>query len=173
MALKDRHPKMLPDILCAISDLKDISGCTAKSILNQVSTRKYSEEGRQTAKEIALQVRRALLHGTQTGLLVLKGGKYKIGDSDSVFGKIGNKNLPVKAAAGKQRRRRRRRRRRRPSSQVANSGNQNGNATNASEASSQQFSERNRKIKSTKKLTKRSATKQKISSEQNSRSDKS
>lgn len=129
-------PKMLANVLKAISDLKDARGSTLQKIVEQINV-KCTAENRRRPRNINMHVRRALRHGTQSGVVLYQGGKYKLGISGSAPKIADEKNLPVKEAKRQRRpvpsgnKRRRRRRRRRRASSVSTLSPSDGEASDA------------------------------------------
>lgn len=117
---KKNHPRMLANVLKAIADMKDNRGSSIRKIVDQVATSNLINKTGTKTRNVTMQVRRALRHGINTGLLVQHGGKYRLGLEE-------RDNLPVKEVRrrrkkgkkGGRRRRRRGRRVRRRSSRVS------------------------------------------------------
>lgn len=78
-----RHPaRILANVIKAIADLKDEEGSTVSTIAERLKC--YIEEN-QPKKNCAFttQVRKALRHGIQTGIIVHQGRRYKLGLSEN------------------------------------------------------------------------------------------
>ncbi|XP_018331780.1 uncharacterized protein LOC108741457 isoform X4 [Agrilus planipennis] len=73
------HPRLLPQVLRAVAELKDINGSTAKKIVSRVNELiKRCRTSGPKPRNVTMQVRKALHHGIENGLLKYRGGRYKL-----------------------------------------------------------------------------------------------
>lgn len=76
---RKNHPRMLANVLKAIADMKDNRGSSIRKIVDQVATNNVINKNGTKPRNVTMQVRRALRHGINTGLLVQHAGKYRLG----------------------------------------------------------------------------------------------
>lgn len=105
------HPRMLANVLKAIADMKDNRGSSIRKIVEQVAHGSpiVNKAGKKP-RNVTMQVRRALRHGVNTGLLVQHAGKYRLGldEADSLPVKeVRRRRKGRKGRKGRGRRRRR------------------------------------------------------------------
>ncbi|XP_060532050.1 uncharacterized protein DDB_G0284459-like [Cylas formicarius] len=111
------EPKLLPNILDAIAKMKEKNGSSQDQILERVCD--SVGQNKRKIRNLAVQVKRALVHGISSGLVKQKRGKYVLGLDDkdyTIFKKFSAVRTPLEAkmarrGRGKSRGRRRRRRR--------------------------------------------------------------
>lgn len=130
---KRKEPRLLVQVLQALADLKETRGSTLRRVTDQVQTAINLAKARPKPKNVLGQVRRALKHGVQTGVLRHRAGKFRLATATEINHAIKLGCMPTKArrrrkcmkqprrrrARTRQRRRRRftsptKRRRRRP-----------------------------------------------------------
>lgn len=72
-----KEPRLLPSVMEAIASLKEKQGSTQRQILDHIAnTLKKNKEG---SRNVTVQVRRALEHGLQSGLIKHRSGKFTLG----------------------------------------------------------------------------------------------
>lgn len=71
-------PRMLPFVLQAVSDLKDVPGSTVRKILEQVHTAIDISDMKPKPRNVVMQVKKALRHAVENGVLKHKAGKYRL-----------------------------------------------------------------------------------------------
>lgn len=114
-----RQPALLAHVIKAIADLKDHNGSSTKNIIGQV--RAYAAQMSPLPRNLTMQVRSALRHGLDTGLLKHRGGKYRLGlDARDYatyrnFKKLGVADYPYRQHRRRRRKGKKSRRRRRRS----------------------------------------------------------
>lgn len=79
---KKNDPKLLPRVLEALSDLKH--GSTLKKITDQVHAAIRLSKVRPRPRNVLGQVRRALKHGVQTGLLRHRAGRFRLATAKEI-----------------------------------------------------------------------------------------
>ncbi|XP_076267453.1 uncharacterized protein LOC143200733 [Rhynchophorus ferrugineus] len=112
-----KEPKLLPNVMEAIANLKERRGSTQKQIIEHLThILKKSNNG---IRNVTMQVRRALEHGLHSGLIKQKSGKYSLGLDKrdyAIFRRFRQVNEPIecgrRSRRGRGRRGRRGRRRR-------------------------------------------------------------
>lgn len=71
-------PKMLPMVLQAIADLRENRGSTAKNIIDRVQHVLEKPKPQVKAKNVVTQVKRAIKHAVDVGIVQQRSGRYKI-----------------------------------------------------------------------------------------------
>ncbi|GJQ65251.1 hypothetical protein Trydic_g7379 [Trypoxylus dichotomus] len=71
-------PRMLPYVMQAITDLKDLNGSTTRKILDQINTAINLLNVKPTPRNVVMQVKKALRHAVDNGILKHKAGKYRL-----------------------------------------------------------------------------------------------
>ncbi|XP_018576412.1 uncharacterized protein LOC108914959 [Anoplophora glabripennis] len=79
MKLSGRQPRLLPDVMQAIVDLKEGHGSTQNKILEHIQGVINTKKITPRPRNVTMQIRRALKHGVQNGLLKQRGGKFVLG----------------------------------------------------------------------------------------------
>lgn len=78
-------PRMLPYVMQAVTDLKDINGTTTRKILDQVHTAINILNVKPKPRNVVMQVKRALKHAVESGILKHRAGKYRFEHDSSTF----------------------------------------------------------------------------------------
>ncbi|KAJ8916874.1 hypothetical protein NQ315_005881 [Exocentrus adspersus] len=121
MRFSGKQPRLLPDVMQAIVDLKEGQGSTQNKILEHVQAIINTKKNSPKPRNVTMQIRRALKHGVQNGLIKQRAGKFSLGIHPKDFAlyksfqQAGNSinSCCSKCRRHKGRRRRRRRRSRR------------------------------------------------------------
>lgn len=120
-----KEPKLLVHVLHALADLKDARGSTLRKITDQVQIAINLSRTKPKPKNVLGQVRRALRHGVQTGVLKHRAGKFRLATATEINHalkrSVGRRSARKKAIiTGKRKKRVRRRRSRRHYSKLNN-----------------------------------------------------
>ncbi|KAJ8936392.1 hypothetical protein NQ318_010799 [Aromia moschata] len=133
MKKSSHQPRLLTAVMEAIASLKEGKGSTQKKIIEQVQTSLSSKNA--SVRNVMVQIRRAIRHGVESGLIKQKGGKFRLGLASKDYAVFRNfqkidkgGDAPVREhrRRGRRRRRRSRRRRRRRRSMEDDSGERYG-----------------------------------------------
>ncbi|KAJ8959587.1 hypothetical protein NQ318_021765 [Aromia moschata] len=116
MKKSSHQPRLLTAVMEAIASLKEGKGSTQKKIIEQVQTSLSSKNA--SVRNVMVQIRRAIRHGVESGLIKQKGGEK--------IDKGGDAPVREHRRRGRRRRRRSRRRRRRRRSMEDDSGERYG-----------------------------------------------
>lgn len=79
MKFSGKQPRLLPDVMQAIVDLKEGHGSTQNKILEHIQGIINTKKITPRPRNVTMQIRRALKHGVQNGLLKQRGGKFVLG----------------------------------------------------------------------------------------------
>ncbi|KAJ8984339.1 hypothetical protein NQ317_012559 [Molorchus minor] len=122
MKVAGKQPRLLPDVMQAIVDLREGSGSTQHKILEHIQSVINSKKITPRPRNVTMQVRRAIKHGVANGLLTSRGGKFQLGIRPKDFAvykmfrnmePLSDCNQCKRRGRGRRRGRRGRRRRRR------------------------------------------------------------
>lgn len=78
------EPKLLVQVLQALADLKDTRGSTLRRISDQVQTAVKLSKVKPVPRNVFGQVRRALRHGVQNGVLKHRAGKFRLATASEI-----------------------------------------------------------------------------------------
>ncbi|XP_030764110.1 serine/arginine-rich splicing factor 11-like isoform X1 [Sitophilus oryzae] len=110
-----KEPRLLPNVMEAIAHLKEKRGSTQKQIIEHLA---HLLKKGNAVRNVTMQVRRALEHGINSGLIKQKGGKYSLGLDKrdyAIFRRFRQIDEPLECSHKRRRGRGRRGRRRRRS----------------------------------------------------------
>lgn len=79
MKFSGKQPRFLSDVMQAIVDLKEGHGSTQNKILEHIQSIINTKRIIPRPRNVTMQIRRALKHGVQNGLLKQRGGKFLLG----------------------------------------------------------------------------------------------
>ncbi|GLV35753.1 hypothetical protein CBL_01096 [Carabus blaptoides fortunei] len=75
---KSRKPRLLSHVVKAVKNLKENKGSSAGRITDQVRTLLNNTKIRPKPRNVVMQVRRALNHAVENGILLHRAGRYKV-----------------------------------------------------------------------------------------------
>lgn len=81
---KGKKPRLLSHVVKAVKNLKEIKGSSAGRITDQVRTLLNQTRITPKPRNVVMQVRRALNHAVQNGILLHRAGRYKVYKSRSL-----------------------------------------------------------------------------------------